>query len=412
MKTFTTIVCLLIPFPGPRRRLRTWLKCKFPPRPKKSALHILRRYVRKRNVILWFDHSLGGGTETYSLRQFNELKNSGFAIIRIQYFPWCNMYGLSAPNHSKIVKYMVPTLAEVQAAVGDMRVIKIVVNNLVGYPKSTEVLDYVAALKAAFNAFVSFRAHDFQSICPSFNLINCDGEFCNFTYPRGCEECWRNKRLGDCDRANEILRSGAESVAKWRQDWGRFFSETVDEIIVFSKIIGEMFARIYPQLANKTVLVPHFVPTLRKAVVSPHDGINIACLGNMLPVKGRDVIIEMCRHIPDYENVNITIIGDMEASDCIPANLTVLGQYDRDNLPAIIERYKIDIIFIPSIWPETFSYTTAEAMSMNLPVVCYNMGAPAERVGAYRRGLVLREINPQRNLQEIITFVRHLKKEN
>ena len=71
-----------------------------------------------------------------------------------------------------------------------------------------------------------------------------------------------------------------------------------------------------------------------------------------------------------------------------------------------MRRNNIDIVFIPSIWPETFSYTTSEAMSMGMPIACYAMGAPAERVGPYNRGLVLNKIAPRENLNQIINFIK------
>ena len=410
MKALTTIICLAIPFPRPRRRLRTWMKHKFPGRTKLSDLLRLIRYARNRNVVLWFDHSLGGGTETYSLNQFAQMRKSSEVIIRIQYFPANKMFGLSAPNNTRLSKYMVNSLSGVYDAVHKMNISQIVVNNLVGYPLSTDILGLVAELKNQNNAFVSFRGHDFQSICPSFNLINCDGAFCNFKYKSGCETCWRNKKLGNNEYENGVLRSGATSVAKWRAAWGHFFAETADQIIVFSASIGKMFAHIYPQLQEKIVIIPHAVQPLRRVNIAPHDGINIACLGYMQEVKGRDIILDMCNKLRASDNVHITVIGDMDGRGDIVPNLTVTGRYKPSDLPDIIERRNIDLIFIPSIWPETFSYTTAEAMSMGLPVACYDMGAPAERVGEYARGLVLSEINPEKNLHEIIEFIQKLKR--
>lgn len=56
-----------------------------------------------------------------------------------------------------------------------------------------------------------------------------------------------------------------------------------------------------------------------------------------------------------------------------------------------MENNNIDIVFIPSIWPETFSYTTSEAMMMGLPVACFDMCAPAERVKNLRKNLLLKK---------------------
>ena len=89
-----------------------------------------------------------------------------------------------------------------------------------------------------------------------------------------------------------------------------------------------------------------------------------------------------------------------------PDNIFAHGKYKARNLPRIMQKHKIDLVFIPSVWPETFSYTTSEAMSMGLPVACYDMGAPAERISKYSRGLILNKISPKENLMEIIKFIK------
>lgn len=412
MKIIANFICLLIPFPGirrpMRRRLHGWINryMKF------YYLALLRHYTRNDNFVVWFDHSLGGGTETYSFRQFGELKSKKQKIIRVQYFPACSSFVISAPNKFTKSKYATTSLNDVYRFLVRLKISEIVVNNLVGYKKSLDILDLVGKIK--HNSFpqphVSFRGHDFQSICPSYNLINCDGFFCNFVHKNGCEQCWASKRFTDKEAENAIFRSGAETICDWRAAWGKFFTETLDEMIVFSEVIKKMFIKIYPQLSKKIVVIPHFVPALRKVQISKHNGINIACLGNMMPIKGRDIILEMCREIDTGHDVNIVVVGDMDVKNESLQNLTITGKYKTKNLPEIMEHYKIDLIFIPSIWPETFSYTTSEAMSMGLPVACYNMGAPAERVATYAKGLVLDEINPKHNLKELINFIKHLNK--
>ena len=74
-----------------------------------------------------------------------------------------------------------------------------------------------------------------------------------------------------------------------------------------------------------------------------------------------------------------------------------------------MEKYRADIVFIPSIWPETFSYTTSEAISMGMPIACFDMGAPAQRVGDYEHGLVLPQINPEKNLKQITEFIKSIQ---
>ena len=73
-------------------------------------------------------------------------------------------------------------------------------------------------------------------------------------------------------------------------------------------------------------------------------------------------------------------------------------------LPSLLIEHDIDILFIPSICPETFSYTAEEAMQMNMPVAVFDIGAPAERVRKYPKGLVISEIDAGVAINEITNY--------
>ena len=60
------------------------------------------------------------------------------------------------------------------------------------------------------------------------------------------------------------------------------------------------------------------------------------------------------------------------------------------------------MFLIPSVWPETFSYTTSEIISMGFPVAVLPVGAPVERVKRYARGLVLKDEQPENIVEEMI----------
>ena len=179
-----------------------------------------------------------------------------------------------------------------------------------------------------------------------------------------------------------------------------------DSIIVFSNNSAQILQSVYPTIKNKIHVVPHTVKKYPRVHIQPHNDINIVVLGNMSYQKGADVVRHMANELPRYQNTNIIIIGKMQDA---PKNIQVYGRYKTKHLPNIIKKYRADIIFIPSIWPETFSYTTSEAMSMGLPVACYDMGAPAERVKEYAHGLILKQISPSENLKQIIDFINNTK---
>ena len=74
-----------------------------------------------------------------------------------------------------------------------------------------------------------------------------------------------------------------------------------------------------------------------------------------------------------------------------------------------MEANEIDIILVPSICPETFSYTTEEAIKMGLPIAVFDIGAPAERVKSYGKGIILRNQCPEYILREIYNYLVHSK---
>ena len=52
-------------------------------------------------------------------------------------------------------------------------------------------------------------------------------------------------------------------------------------------------------------------------------------------------------------------------------------------------KYGITDWLIPSIWPETFSYTTHEAIATGLPVWSFDLGAQADAIRGRRKGGVI-----------------------
>ena len=81
-------------------------------------------------------------------------------------------------------------------------------------------------------------------------------------------------------------------------------------------------------------------------------------------------------------------------------NSFISSIYKKD-LPEIVKRFNITKFFIPSIWPETFSYTTDEIMQMGYPIIVFDLGAPIERVRNYELGMVIDFNNFEKRVIEI-----------
>lgn len=358
--------------------------------------------VKDKDTVLWVDQSLGGGTEVYSQNQF-VIMYDNFSILRVQYDHNYDCYILSIPND--IASY-VCSEEEFFYTLKGMSFSEICVNSLVGWKNPSEILRFVSDYKKTTHTKVSFRCHDYHALCPSFNLLNCDRKYCNLKYRDGCGDCIKSVKLSDNEFHNSVLFSGFKKFPDWRNLWSSFFRDTVDEVIAFSESSKDLFIRVYPELFVKFKVIPHNVTLMEKAIIKKHSGINIAFLGNMnLYQKGNLIIKKMIESNND-PLVRFFIIGSFDGEY---NNLIVTGSYKSQDIPNLLSKYDIDIVFIPSVWPETFSYTTSEAISTGVPVACYNLGAPAERVSGYEKGLVLKEISPQKNLFDIIKFVKKIR---
>lgn len=345
---------------------------------------------------LFFDLSWGGGTESYFYQKRDELLNSHH-VIRVQYISAVKQYKVTLYKLGEERVLWKCDLQQLKLVLQDLVLEEIIVNNLVGYPNPFAILDMITHVLKKNNVKVSARGHDFGSICPSFTLMRND----NF--------CGGPKTLSKCIECNPSSHLDDKvDIQIWRQRWSEFYHNTADQLIVFSQSSYDLFIMAYPNIKNIITVVPHRVLPLRVANIELHQGINIAILGNISSIpKGINIVKELEELITQEQGVHFIIVGDYKTKN---KQTQVIGSYQRDDLPRIMEENNIDIIFIPSIWPETFSYTTSEAILMQLPVACFNIGAPAQRISKYENGLVIPEMNAKSALKEMIHFIEERKK--
>ena len=90
------------------------------------------------------------------------------------------------------------------------------------------------------------------------------------------------------------------------------------------------------------------------------------------------------------------------------SRLTVTGEYKREELPDLIEAHGINMFLFPSIWPETFSYVVAEMTALRLPIVAFDLGAPAERLRSYPLARLCSEVGVDSALETTLAFHREL----
>jgi len=181
----------------------------------------------------------------------------------------------------------------------------------------------------------------------------------------------------------------------WRNEWHTLLEKSQD-ILCFSQSSKDILLKAYPTIDTKRIqVIPHKVKPLKpiKQHLFKSTHITIGILGIINYTKGAKIIRELLEIIQKRNlNISIVIIGDI--TERINAKqLIVTGKYKREELSSLIIEHKVNICLIPSIVPETFSYTTQEVMMMNLPLMVFNLGGPAERVREYEKGYIIEEMS-------------------
>lgn len=120
------------------------------------------------------------------------------------------------------------------------------------------------------------------------------------------------------------------------------------------------------------------------------SALNVAFIGGLNIAKGSQIAYQMIKN--GSMDINWFIfggIGDGDLTFLEQKNLFKTGWYRREDLPNLFSLYKIDIVCILPIWPETFCYTITEVLLCGIPVIVTDIGALGERARKMGCGWIL-----------------------
>ena len=268
-----------------------------------------------------------------------------------------------------------------------LKIEEIIVNSFVSFSGVGDWLALTTQIRAAADCKLTFLLHDFFSICPSYTLINDSSEYCGVPSDQAtCRRCL-NRNTGDFKR----FESHADIVT-WRAQWGKFL-RCCDEIICFGNSSAEILRRAYSGIDLPSIVVrPHDISGRFKRIYfeswrSPIKRIGV--LGAINLAKGSEVLRDLVGYIDSRRvSAKVILFGEIDR-EIKSSAFEVTGRYDFQGLESMIREKDIDVFLLPSIWPETFSFTADEIMQLGLPLIVFNIGAPAERVKNYPLGKVI-----------------------
>ena len=336
-------------------------------------------------VPVYLAHSLGGGAEKYLEKRIaDDLAATGRPAVILRVggpVRWqievVGAFGTTAgaTDDFDLVARLIGLLARRE----------IVCSCAVGDPDPMALPGHLLALKTSAgdqsDVEIEVLFHDYYALSPSYTLLDAQGIYHG---PLTAAVA--------ADRAHSTRRPDGTpvSLTDWQAAWGALI-QAADRLVVFSNDSRMQVATAYPAAQHKLVLRPHQmqaqVPVVERLVERAAGSRRVvAVLGNIGRPKGAGVLCELGRLLPADGSLGLVLIGNIDPAYALPGSVPVHGDYQVAEIPALVARYGITDWLIPSICPETFSYTTREALATGLPVYAFGIGAQGEVVAEAANG--------------------------
>jgi GT2 family glycosyltransferase/glycosyltransferase involved in cell wall biosynthesis len=378
------------------------------------ALHAVSDGGRQTLLFLDVDVPPGVPSGAVAYRDWlaRSLARQGYSVVVVTYDPGGALVRFRVVGPSSNYVQLVGCVSnELESQIGDLIDVLapawLLVTNLIWYPHAENVAAQVVRSKVPYLVF----AHDFCSVCPSWFLVNKEGKYCGGeTQMPVCDDCLPHNNYADF---RDVYPDFIPSVSRWRTSMGTLLMNA-EHVVCFSDSTLQVLTKVYPTTTG--IVIPHVVEPMpgegRRVVLSTGNGLTVAMIGAMQYIKGAAilrVLVELSRSMRlPLQFVVIgawSAYGDGYASH--DGRLRVTGAYRREDLPRLLEQSGASLVMIPSICPETYSYTTSEAMLLGYPVVCFDLGAPAERVRAFDCGMVVEDVSAEGMLVALKHILEH-----
>lgn len=227
-----------------------------------------------------------------------------------------------------------------------------------------------------FKCPLKFFLHDYYSICTHYCLLDDNGEYCGECQPS------ENKCVGRCQDANDNIKR-YNRIRKFFEEYNN-----VLEVISPSYKASEIFSKSFPIMRN-IVIVPHQIGIGVNSQFPGCDKFRIAYVGYQGEHKGYNIWRKL---VSNLRNNKIEFYHLGKASEFLSNVKYVSVDYRKSNrdMVSLLKRNNINIAFLWSIWPETYSYTYYECYAANVFIITNkHSGNIADQVLKNRNGVVL-----------------------
>lgn len=330
---------------------------------------------RAKNVLI-VTHNRGGGTERHVQEDIDLLQRSGYGVYLLRPLAKDPLRAVLSHPNLKLLPNLAPfVVSDAERLLRQLRELaigEIQTHSLVDFAPATP--DLLVALARDLGARLEVNLHDYKVICPRINLIDGSGAYCGEPPPEGCHRC--------------LVEHGSDfrvtDIGAWRAMHERAL-RAADRILVPDQDVAERLGRYFPHVDFE---------------VSPHEEIDLAAIDFTLPVlaegerlrvvvigaigriKGYDILLACAREARNRRlPLDFIVMGySMNDAQLQAEGVTVTGRYQEGQALETLRDLAPHAVWLPSVWPETYSYTLSLALQAGLPVVAFDLGAIAARL--------------------------------
>jgi len=358
----------------------------------------LTKHCQHKNVLI-VCHNRGGGTE----RQI-QLMTSSFSQMGVGVFSLRPVK--REPSHVQIKHQLcvdLPSIPSFQLSdvetlsqtLADLRITEIHVHGLVDFAEQAPI--HITKLGMALRAPLHIHVHDYTVICPRINLIDEDGIYCGEPDSVSCNTC-----LGR--RGNDF---GARSIENWRANNQQLLLAAT-AINVPNPDCSIRLSRYFPGL-DFTVNPHERDMTIPQTIWTPPksgEKIRIIILGALGKMKGFEPLLQCAKHAKRKHLPLEFILMGYSMNDRLleEQGVKITGQYEDSTAKQTLEQLNPDIVWLPSLWPETYSFTLSIALSLGCKIAAFDIGAIAERLRALNRGQYLLPLSLANQAQQLNNY--------
>ncbi|WP_179945975.1 glycosyltransferase [Polynucleobacter asymbioticus] len=332
----------------------------------------------KRQNTLMVSHNRGGGSERHLQEDAQKAMRNGEGVFYLR--PVRAKPHLVRLQHGLVKQLLNLPYFELKSLdllcqkLKNLNITSIHRHSMVDFEANAPI--YLSELAKALQARLIVDIHDYEVICPRINLVDQTGTYCGEPAEEGCNTCLK-------EFANDF---GAKKISEWRNMQHQSLKGAALINVPSYDAINRL-GDYYPDLPFK--YMPHGPKNfsleslpISETKVASKEKVRVLIIGAIGTIKGFNVLLGVAQDAINRQlPIQFALQGYSIHNEILEKyDVAISGRYTEHEAVELCKSLSPDIIFYPSIWPETYCYALDIAFSAKKPVMTFDIGAIPERL--------------------------------